>query len=92
MNLPTNWKPIAGWICLILSVCCMATYMTLPFSGLSLGTIAKGVITAMILGKVLFFSAVYLLGKPYMNQLKSRFLGRKKTDETPTLGDNDNVI
>jgi hypothetical protein len=89
MNLPSNWKPIAGWICLVLSVCCTATYLSLPFSGFSLGTIATGVLVAMVMGKILFASAIFLLGKKYIDQLKARFLGRKKTAETPPFEDND---
>ena len=89
MNIPTNWKPIAGWICLILSVFCTATYLTLPFSGFSVGTIATGIVVAMIMGKILFASAIYLLGKKYIDQLKRRLLGRKKTEDTPPSGDND---
>jgi hypothetical protein len=89
MNLPANWKTIAGWSCLLLSVCCTATYLTLPFSGFAVGTIATGVVIAMIMGKILFASSIYFLGKKYMDQLKNRLLGRKKTEDAPSFGDND---
>jgi membrane protein DedA with SNARE-associated domain len=89
MNIPANWKTIAGWACLLLSICCTATYLTLPFSGFAVETKATGVVIAMILGKILFASSVYLLGKKYMDQLKNRLLGRKKTEDVPSLGDND---
>jgi hypothetical protein len=91
MNLPDNWKPKVGWICLILSVFCPAIYLTLPFSGLPIGTIATGVLVAVITGKILFALAIYLLGKKYIDQLKSRFFGRKKTAGKPSLGENDEI-
>jgi hypothetical protein len=89
MNLPTNWKPIVGWICLILSLSCTAVFWILPFSGLSVGTIAAGIMAAMLTGKALFGISIYLLGKKYIDKLKSRFFGRKKTEDIPPLGDND---
>jgi membrane-anchored glycerophosphoryl diester phosphodiesterase (GDPDase) len=89
MNLPSNWKTIAGWACLLLSVCCTATYLTLPFSGFAGQTIVTGVAIAMIMGKILFASAIYFLGKKYVDQLKNRLLGRKKTEDAPSFGDND---
>jgi hypothetical protein len=88
MNLPTNWKPIVGWICLILSLCCTAVFWILPFSGWSVSAIAAGIMAAMLTGKFLLATSVYLLGKKYIDQLKSRFLGRKKTEDIPTLGEN----
>lgn len=89
MNLPANWKPVVGWICLILSLCCTTVFWTLPFSGLSVTAIGTGILAAMITGKTLFGISVYLLGKKYIDQLKSRFFGRKKKDDTPPLEDND---
>ena len=89
MNLPTNWKPIVGWICLILSLCCTTVFWTLPFSGLSVGVIAAGIMAAMLTGKALLGISVYLLGKKYIDRLKSRFLGKKKTDDTPAAVEKD---
>jgi hypothetical protein len=90
MNLPANWKPVVGWICLILSLCCTTVFWTLPFSGLSKTLIATGVLSAMLTGKTLFGISIYLLGKKYIDQLKARFLGIKKKEETPPSEDNDN--
>jgi hypothetical protein len=90
MNLPANWKPVVGWICLILSLCCTTVFWTLPFSGLSATVIGTGVLAAMLTGKTLFGISIYLLGKKYIDQLKARFLGRKKKEETPPSEDNDN--
>jgi hypothetical protein len=89
MTIPAHLKPIIGWICLILSLCCTAVFWILPFSGWSVSSIAAGIMTAMLTGKFLLATSVYLLGKKYVDQLKSRFLGRKKAVDTPPLGDND---
>jgi F0F1-type ATP synthase assembly protein I len=89
MNIPANWKPIIGWTCLILSLCCTAVFWILPFSGWSVSTIAGGIMAAMLTGKTLLAISVYFLGKKYVDQLKSRFLGRKKAVEKTPLGDND---
>ncbi len=89
MNLPANWKFVAGWICLILSLCCTAVLWTLPFSGLPVKTIATGVFAAVLTGKTLFATAIYLLGKKIIDQLKQRFFGRKKSADAPLSEDND---
>jgi uncharacterized membrane protein YoaK (UPF0700 family) len=88
MNIPAHLKPVIGWTCLILSLCCTAVFWILPFSGLSVGAIAGGIMTAMLTGKTLLAISVYLLGKKYVDQLKSRFFGRKKTEDKPPLEDN----
>ena len=81
MNLPTNWKPIVGWTCLILSLCCTAVFWIVPFLGWSVGAAATGILAAMLTGKTLFAISVFLLGKKYIDQLKARFFRRKKTEE-----------
>jgi hypothetical protein len=88
MNLPANWKTVIGWTSLVLSLCCTAVFWTLPFMGLSVGQVAAGIMTAMLTGKCLLAVAAYFLGKKYIDQLKTRFLGRKKTVESPPVEDN----
>jgi hypothetical protein len=89
MNLSARWKTIIGWTSLALSLCCTAVFWIMPFSGLSVGAIAAGIAAAMLTGKCLLAIAVYFLGKKYIDQLKNRFFGRKKSAETPILEDDD---
>jgi hypothetical protein len=77
-------KMILGWVFFGLSMCCMATWMSLPFSDFSTTQKATGITIFMILGKLTFAAATYFLGKPFVDKYKDKLMfWKKKPTNTP---------
>ena len=71
-------KMILGFVLLGLCLCCMATWMSMPFTDFDIKTKTLVITIFMILGKVTFFSASYFLGKPFIQKYKDRLMFWKK--------------
>jgi len=73
-----------GYILLAISCILFGLILVVPWFGFSKGTIA-GIITALIIiGEVLFYLSIFLIGKSFIVKMKSRliFWKTKTTDNS----------
>jgi len=81
-NIPAaQWKSVLGYSLLLASCVAWLAIFALPFLDLSGAQIA-GATTTLIIGEVVFWLAIFLLGRPAWERIKA-FFGIKPKAEPP---------
>lgn len=77
-----QWKSVLGYGLLLASCVAWLAIFALPFLDLSGAQIAGATTTLIIIGEVVFWLAIFLLGRPAWERIKA-FFGIKPKAEAP---------